>query len=164
MKDNLSQEPTAIELIMELIPDQDRNKVEAILCDYTAHQLTIDIRRYFIREDVIAEAIDRALYITFGYTREQLSTKSRKWELTRPRQMAMTVIVIYTKLPLDRIGALFNRNHATVINARGFVQTKREKGNQRITNDFNRLKTAYFKCREEVEAEMNIKTTLNGNN
>ena len=60
--------------------------------------------------------INTVLRETF-FTLPEISTPSRKRELTEARQLCMFFLKKYTKLSLNDIGAQVSRDHATVLHA-----------------------------------------------
>lgn len=75
---------------------------------------------------------DKAMFIIkeigyyFGLPEDYNKLKSRKWELIKARQIAMYFIKKHTKLSLQVIGGLFNKNHSTVISALEKVNNYKE--------------------------------------
>lgn len=75
---------------------------------------------------------DKALFIIkeigfyFGLPEDYNKLKSRKWELIKARQIAMYFIKKHTKLSLQVIGGLFNKDHSTVISALEKVNNYKE--------------------------------------
>jgi chromosomal replication initiator protein len=53
----------------------------------------------------------------FGVSRSDMSSKSRKGNITWARQVAMFLARKFTLMPLEEIGKAFGRDHATVIHA-----------------------------------------------
>jgi chromosomal replication initiator protein len=69
------------------------------------------------------EKTDKANFIIneigrhYGLSTDYFKIKSRKQDLIKARQIAMYFIRSYTKFSLEGIGKLFNKDHATVLNA-----------------------------------------------
>ncbi|MBR1375357.1 MAG: chromosomal replication initiator protein DnaA [Cardiobacteriaceae bacterium] len=53
----------------------------------------------------------------FSVSKEELTSKSKTNEINEPRQIAMHLIRKLTNRPYKEIGAFFNRDHSTVMNA-----------------------------------------------
>lgn len=69
------------------------------------------------KEQVTMEQIISLVEKTFAVGREELISKSRKSNVTWARQVAMYLARHYTLYPLEKIGELFGRDHATVIHS-----------------------------------------------
>jgi len=69
------------------------------------------------KEAITLEEIVGLVEHTFGVSRVELMSKSRKSQTTWARQVAMYLARHYTLLPLEEIGKTFGRDHATVIHA-----------------------------------------------
>ena len=75
---------------------------------------------------------DKAMFIIkeigsyFGLPEDYNKLKSRKGELIKARQIAMYFIKKHTKLSLQVIGSLFNKDHSTVISALEKVNNYKE--------------------------------------
>jgi chromosomal replication initiator protein len=59
----------------------------------------------------------------FDITAKDITSKSRKQQVARPRQIAMYLSRKFTDAPLQAIGKSFNRYHATVLHAIHTVET-----------------------------------------
>jgi chromosomal replication initiator protein len=79
------------------------------------------------REAVSLEEIIGLVEHTFGVSRVDLISKSRKGTITWARQVAMFLARSYTLHPLQEIGRAFGRDHATVIHAFQKVMDTMEK-------------------------------------
>jgi len=69
------------------------------------------------RQKVTMEEIISIVESSFEVTRMDLHSKSRKSNVTWARQVAMYLGRHYTLLPLETIGKIFGRDHATVIHS-----------------------------------------------
>ncbi len=67
------------------------------------------------RSPVSIDEIISLVELNFGVTREELSKKGRKSNIAWARQVAMYLARHMTYLPLEEIGAVFGRDHATVL-------------------------------------------------
>lgn len=87
--------------------------------------LTADIR---LAESVVKNIVRQRKRITIGVikklvckyynvTQEDMTSRSRKQTLVRPRQMAIYLARRYTDAPLQTIGKSFNRYHATALHS-----------------------------------------------
>lgn len=65
----------------------------------------------------IATVIIQVCFNYFGVPIEMKDSKTRKHEVVQARQFAMFFLRKYTRLSLSESGALFLRDHATVIHA-----------------------------------------------
>jgi chromosomal replication initiator protein len=74
------------------------------------------------REAVNMQEIVGLVETTFGVSRTELISKSRKGKVNWARQVAMYLARMHTLLPLEEIGKTFGRDHATVIYAFQRVQ------------------------------------------
>lgn len=74
--------------------------------------------RYISRSASILkrEIIEKIICEHFDTTMEKLSYRSNCREIVFPRQMAMFFFVKFTRMSLNHIGRLFDRDHTTVIN------------------------------------------------
>jgi len=66
---------------------------------------------------VSAETIRDFIAKQFKTSTEELKSKSRKREVTFPRQVAMYLARKFTDQALADIGSAFNRDHPTVVNS-----------------------------------------------
>ncbi len=100
-----------------------------------------------VKTDSEREAIAKeVIFLNYGYTAEELSGRSRKWELVWPRHLSMYLIRNYTKYSYESIGATYNRNHATVIQAMKSVRN--------ITDTDKRLKQELVNLVTEYQARI----------
>lgn len=104
-------------------------------CAVNQQELNVEAARKIVRERVTTESthlsiesIQRIVAEHFDITPELLIGKTRKQEITVPRQIAMYLAKKLTKSPLKVIGLHFgNRDHSTVIHAVQSVDKKRQK-------------------------------------
>lgn len=87
------------------------------------------------------KAIFKAIEEYFGYTLEQLSSKSRKRPLPFVRQLAMYLLCKYTTLSLKITGNMFGgRDHTTALHSRDkvieYLTTKGGSDERDTVNDF----------------------------
>jgi chromosomal replication initiator protein len=97
LEDNLSQN-SVVRIIKDLIKEKDRAVTADIIVDETA--------KYF------------------GLDPKVLKGKSREKRVNYARQISMYLIRSITALSLSEIGAVFYRDHTTVMNALGNVETQ----------------------------------------
>lgn len=64
-----------------------------------------------------ARIIIREVCQYLGADEQEIRSKCRKREIVEPRQFAMYFIKKHTNMSLQAIGAIFGKDHATVINA-----------------------------------------------
>jgi chromosomal replication initiator protein len=69
------------------------------------------------RKQITIDVIKKLVCKYYSVSAEDLSSKSRKRKLVRPRQMAMYLARLYTDAPLQTIGKGFNRYHATALHS-----------------------------------------------
>jgi chromosomal replication initiator protein len=72
---------------------------------------------------ITVDTIKELVCKQFSITAKEITSKSRKQQIARPRQIAMFLSRKFTDLPLQAIGKSFNRYHATVIHAIHTVET-----------------------------------------
>ena len=76
----------------------------------------------------------------FSITRKQITSRSRERTICEPRQICTLELTKYTNLSLKTIGKLFNRDHATVINAKKTINNLVEvNGYGYVINELDRL-------------------------
>lgn len=111
-------------------------------CAVNQVELSVDAARRVVQQRSIAETskpsiegIQKRIADHFDLTLELLTGKTRKREISGPRQIAMYLVKRHTGNPLKVIGLHFgNRDHSTVIHA---IQTVDRKCNQ--NPDFARM-------------------------
>tara|TARA_Y100000588_G_C14259232_1_gene926873 strand:- start:1054 stop:2493 length:1440 start_codon:yes stop_codon:yes gene_type:complete len=94
-------------------------------CSVNNSELTVEVARRVIQEripkhstELSIEVIQRHIADHFDLSQELLISKTRKKEITMPRQIAMFLAKQLTDNPLKLIGLHFgNRDHSTVIHA-----------------------------------------------
>jgi chromosomal replication initiator protein len=94
-------------------------------CAVNQAELSVDAARKIVKErstqetsHLSIEGIQKMVAQHFDLTPELLIGKTRKQEVSSPRQIAMYLIKRHTKSPLKVIGLHFgNRDHSTVIHA-----------------------------------------------
>jgi chromosomal replication initiator protein len=74
------------------------------------------------RKRITIDSIKDLVCTQFGISVKDISSKSRKQQITRPRQIAMYLSRKYTDTPLQAIGQSYNRYHATVLHAINAVE------------------------------------------
>lgn len=72
---------------------------------------------------ITIDSIKQLVCTQFGISMTDIASKSRKQQVTRPRQIAMYLSRKYTDTPLQAIGKSFNRYHATVLHAVNTVES-----------------------------------------
>ena len=74
-----------------------------------------------VKMDLVHTNVQRIIDIccrTWGVTEGQLKSEVRDRKLVEPRQVAQYLISMHTKnIGVERIGKMFNRNHATVLHS-----------------------------------------------
>jgi chromosomal replication initiator protein len=90
----------------------DLNLAESVVKHIVAQHKAITV-------DTIKELVCKQ----FGITAKDITSKSRKQQIARPRQIAMYLSRQFTDAPLQAIGKSFNRYHATVLHAIRTVET-----------------------------------------
>ncbi|MFZ7124626.1 MAG: chromosomal replication initiator protein DnaA [Desulfobacterales bacterium] len=96
------------------------------------------------KKAVTIDSIKRIVCKYYGIKAEELTSRSRRQSVVRPRQMAMFLSRRYTDSPLETIGRSFNRYHATVLHSINAI----EKGTRENTTI--REQVSYFKKRIEA--------------
>jgi len=68
--------------------------------------------------------------LRFKITKEDLISKTRVSEVVEPRNILFYILHKVYVIPCERVGAIFNRNHATVLSGAkrvsGFIETDRQ--------------------------------------
>lgn len=113
---------------------------------FTGDAIDIDFTRQALRDilnvherSVTIEAIQRTVTEYFGIRLADLSSKSRRRAIARPRQIAMALAKQLTEKSLPEIGDAFGgRDHTTVLHACRTIATKRDEEPQ-IRDDYNAL-------------------------
>ena len=118
-------------------------------CSVNNSELTVEVARKVVQEripkqstELAIEVIQRHIADHFDLTQEVLISKTRKKEVTVPRQIAMFLAKQLTENSLKLIGLHFgNRDHSTVIHA---IQTvdKRCKDDPTFAQLVDNLKNA----------------------
>ena len=73
-------------------------------------------------EKKVVDETFKILEVESGFTREMITSKSRKTEVVSARYVAMYVVKKMTKLSLASIGEVFDRDHSSIIHALDNVQ------------------------------------------
>ncbi len=111
IKSNVRQLEGVVNLLAATLRIQNRElnleNVKLIVSDY----LGASARR------LNPSTITSAVAASFEINPEFLKGKKRKREILIPRQVAMYLIRDLTDLPLEEVGAFFDRDHSTVLNA-----------------------------------------------
>jgi len=85
---------------------------------------------------------------------ETLVERNQRYEVVRPRQVAMVMLFIFTKLTVTQIGSRFKRDHATVLHSITAVSnaltTKSDA--EKILICFRKL-MAFYLLRDEAQVE-----------
>jgi len=74
------------------------------------------------RKSITIDTIKELVCTQYGISAKDISSKSRKQQISRPRQIAMYLSRKYTDTPLQAIGQSYNRYHATVLHAVNTVE------------------------------------------
>ena len=74
------------------------------------------------RKSITIEVIKRMVSRYYGISIQDLTSKSRKQAVVRPRQVAIFLARRYTDSPLQTIGKSFNRYHATALHSINAVE------------------------------------------
>jgi chromosomal replication initiator protein len=74
------------------------------------------------RRNITIDSIKELVCAQFGISVKDISSKSRKQQISRPRQIAMYLSRKFTDSPLQAIGQSYNRYHATVLHAINTVE------------------------------------------
>lgn len=69
------------------------------------------------RKEITVDVIKKIVCHHFNVTIKDLTSRSRKQSIVRPRQMAIFLSRRYTDAPLQAIGKAFNRYHATALHS-----------------------------------------------
>jgi len=69
----------------------------------------------------LKELIISVVCQAYGVTFEQINVRSRKRELVEPRQIIMTLLVVLAGYFTTTAGAIFERDHATVLSSKKIV-------------------------------------------
>jgi chromosomal replication initiator protein len=85
------------------------------------------------RKNITIDAIKRLVCKHYGISIPEITSRSRKYCFSRPRQIAIYLARKYTDSPLQAIGKHFNRYHATALHAINMVE-REIKGNVDIKN------------------------------
>jgi len=102
---------------------------------------------------ILAKKIYAAVFDFFAVTD---NTDSRKREYVLPRQMAMSLCKLYTKLSLSEIGSIMDKDHASVLHAIKTVNNQIET-NKSLRSQFIELNTIVSKLVENFrDTEINI--------
>ncbi len=91
-----------------------------------------------IPTDALIERILSAVGRSFGVSSEDMKSKKRTDNIASSRQVSMYIIKKLTDLTLKEIGAIFNRDHATVISSIDKVENNIKTVNN-YENEINRL-------------------------
>lgn len=113
---------------------------------FTGDDIDIDFTRQALRDilnvherSVTIETIQRTVTEYFGIRLADLSSKSRRRTIARPRQIAMALAKELTEKSLPEIGDAFGgRDHTTVLHACRTIAAKRDEEPQ-IRDDYNAL-------------------------
>jgi chromosomal replication initiator protein len=90
------------------------------------------------RESISIDSIKALVCRQYGISEKDICSKSRKQEITRPRQIAMYLTRKYTDSPLQTIGQSYNRYHATVLHAVNTIELE-IKGNSVVKQQIELL-------------------------
>jgi chromosomal replication initiator protein len=92
------------------------------------------------RKSVTIDSIKALVCSQYGISTKDISSKSRKQQISRPRQIAMYLSRKFTDTPLQAIGQSYNRYHATVLHAINTVESE-IKGNATFKQQVDLLAT-----------------------
>lgn len=143
MKTDL-KEPSNIEQLMELIPGPNREKAESILLNFSGMLFMHERRRYFARASCVYAALKVATEDTFNMQFEIAIVKTRKPDFVLVRQIGMAVAFKFTKVPSASIGAIYNRDHATVLHASKNITKLLESQDKEVTFFYKRFKSKFL--------------------
>lgn len=92
-------------------------------------ELAQEVVKSFVdhRERLDIDTIQKFVADSFGISRDELISATRKQSVAYPRSIAIHFCRKYTEVTLEKIGEAFGRNHATVIYALKGLKTKIEK-------------------------------------
>jgi chromosomal replication initiator protein len=74
------------------------------------------------QRDITIDVIKKVVCKYYSVSMKELVSRSRKQRIVRPRQVAIFLARKYTDQPLQAIGKMFNRYHATALYAIGAVE------------------------------------------
>jgi chromosomal replication initiator protein len=103
-----------------------------------AESVVKDIARQ--RKNITIDSIKTLVCTQYGISAKDISSKSRKQQISRPRQIAMYLSRKFTDSPLQAIGQSYNRYHATVLHAINTVESE-IKGNTAFKHQVELLTT-----------------------
>lgn len=106
-----------------------RAKGAAVFTVEIAKRLLSDLLEEEQKNALTPEKIVKSIAAHFGIRSEDLLGKSQTREYAVPRQMAMFICRERLKLPYQKIGELFDRDHSTVISSVKLVQKAIEEKN-----------------------------------
>ena len=74
------------------------------------------------KKSITIDSIKNLVCKEYSIKKEDIVSRSRKQAFVRPRQIAMYLMRRYTDAPLQVIGKIFNRYHATAIHSVKLVE------------------------------------------
>lgn len=86
-----------------------------------------DIDDHYLQVEELGRELFSIIFLEYGYTRKQITSKCRKGELIIFRRIMYTILKKYTKASLSTLGKYMGgQDHATVLNALNVHERKME--------------------------------------